>query len=253
MLLRMEGDILTDGVPKYIAVRDNLRARIEVMETNEQLPPEIELCRQYNVSRITLRHAVDNLITEGLLIREQGRGTFRASTLIRSNHQELISDRAQGFYEQSYSNDAQIRVKVLENDVVQDEDAAKHLGLEPDDELICLKRLRYVDGVLSRYSVLYLSASRFPKVLTQDFSKESLAEFLMRSYAVDLVESEVSVYVERLCGRIASLLNLEEETPAIAARSTVKDKFGTIIAFGAAVYTPSSGEIHFHLHSSNMQ
>lgn len=67
---------MVDGVPKYIAVRDNLRARIDSMEANEQLPPEIELCKQYNVSRITLRHAVDNLITEGLLVREQGRGHF---------------------------------------------------------------------------------------------------------------------------------------------------------------------------------
>lgn len=45
---------MVEGVPKYIAVRDNLRARIDSMEANEQLPPEIELCKQYNVSRITL-------------------------------------------------------------------------------------------------------------------------------------------------------------------------------------------------------
>lgn len=85
---------MVEGVPKYIAVRDNLRARIDSMEANEQLPPEIELCKQYNVSRITLRHAVDNLITEGLLVREQGRGTFRASSIIPSYSQEVISDRA---------------------------------------------------------------------------------------------------------------------------------------------------------------
>lgn len=138
---------MVEGVPKYIAVRDNLRARIDSMEANEQLPPEIELCKQYNVSRITLRHAVDNLITEGLLVREQGRGTFRASSIIPSYSQEVISDRAQGFYEQTYSNDAKIRIKVIENDVIHDEDAAARLGLDPVDELICLKRLRYVDDV----------------------------------------------------------------------------------------------------------
>ncbi len=42
----------------------------------------------------------------------------------------------------------------------------------------------------------------------------------------------------------------EVGTSVIAAYSTVKDKFGTIIAFGAAVYTPNSGEIRFHLHSN---
>ena len=241
---------MVEGVPKYIAVRDNLRARIDSMEANEQLPPEIELCKQYNVSRITLRHAVDNLITEGLLVREQGRGTFRASSIIHTYNQEVISDRAQGFYEQAYSNDAKVRIKVIEKDVIHDEDAAARLGLDPEDELICLKRLRYVDDVLSRYSVIYLSASRFPKILTHDFSDDSLADFLFKAYAVQLVENEVSVHVEELCDRLAAVLNVEVGTSVITAYSTVKDKFGTIIAFGAAVYTPNSGEIRFHLHSN---
>lgn len=242
---------MVEGVPKYIAVRDNLRARIDSMEANEQLPPEIELCKQYNVSRITLRHAVDTLIAEGLLVREQGRGTFRAPEIINSRNKVFISDRAQGFYEQRYSRDSVITIKVLENDVVHDEDAAVRLGLKPTDELICLKRLRYVDGVLSRYSVLYLSASRFPKVLTHDFSEESLADFLLHAYAVQLVENEVSIYVENLCDSLATVMNVPVGTAVIAAQSTVKDNFGSKIAFGAAVYTPNSGEITFHLHANS--
>lgn len=113
-----------------------------------------------------------------------------------------------------------------------------------------MKRLRYVDDVLSRYSVLYLPASRFPKILTHDFSDESLSDFLLKAYAVQLVENEVSVHIENLCDRLAAVLNLEVGTPAITAYSTVKDKFGTIIAFGASVYAPNSGEIRFHLHSN---
>ncbi|EIK87801.1 hypothetical protein CGSMWGv6119V5_01383 [Gardnerella vaginalis 6119V5] len=163
----------------------------------------------------------------------------------------FISDRAQGFYEQRYSRDSVITIKVLENDVVHDEDAAERLGLKPTDELICLKRLRYVDGVLSRYSVLYLSASRFPKVLTHDFSEESLADFLLHAYAVQLVENEVSIYVENLCDSLATVMNVPVGTAVIAAQSTVKDNFGSKIAFGAAVYTPNSGEITFHLHANS--
>ena len=46
------------GVPKYITVRENLRQRIISMEPGKKLPAEPELCKQYNVSRITLRHAI---------------------------------------------------------------------------------------------------------------------------------------------------------------------------------------------------
>ena len=93
---------MTEGVPKYIAVRDNLRKRIDLMQPQEQLPTELELCKQYNVSRITLRHAVDSLILEGLLVRIQGKGTFRAENIVHSSNREVISDQIQGFY-QNYS------------------------------------------------------------------------------------------------------------------------------------------------------
>lgn len=88
---------MAEGVPKYIAVRDNLRQRAQAMYSGEQLPPEPELCDQYGVSRITLRHAVDDLIQDGLLVREQGRGTFRTAKQGESQH-EVISDHIRGFF-----------------------------------------------------------------------------------------------------------------------------------------------------------
>ena len=50
---------MAEGVPKYITVRENLRQRIISMDPGEKLPAEPELCKQYNVSRITLRHAIE--------------------------------------------------------------------------------------------------------------------------------------------------------------------------------------------------
>lgn len=242
--------IVTEGVPKYIAVRDNLRKRIDLMEPDEQLPPEVELCKQYNVSRITLRHAVDNLILEGLLVRIQGKGTFRARDVIHSVNREVISDQVQGFYQNYSESKKHIRIKVIQNDVVKDESAAHKLGLNESIDLICVKRLKYVDDVLSNYSVVYLEASRFPKVLTHDFTKKSLAEFLESDYAVKLCENDLSVHIEQLCGTIARVLQVEDKTPALAVESIVKDSFGSIIAFGAAVYTPKYGDIQFKMHIS---
>jgi GntR family transcriptional regulator len=43
-----------------------------------QVPSERELCEQYQISRITVRQALSALVTEGRLIRTQGRGTFVA-------------------------------------------------------------------------------------------------------------------------------------------------------------------------------
>ena len=45
-------------------------------QAGDQLPPEDVLAREWNVSRATLRQAVSQLVTAGLVRREQGRGTF---------------------------------------------------------------------------------------------------------------------------------------------------------------------------------
>lgn len=50
---------------------------------------------------------------------------------------------------------------------------------------------------------------------------------------------------------MADILNLPVDTPALAASSIVKDKFGTIVTFGVAIYSPYSGEIKFNLHSQS--
>ncbi len=70
---------LNDGfVPKYMQIRDYLMNKIRMGELGqgEMIPSEWELARQFNVSRITAVKAVKELEAQGLVIREQGRGTF---------------------------------------------------------------------------------------------------------------------------------------------------------------------------------
>ena len=74
------------GTSKYVAVREHLLSRIVQMEAGTRLPPEPVLCEEYGVSRITLRHAVDGLIADGHLVREQGRGTFVTEPQFRTHY-----------------------------------------------------------------------------------------------------------------------------------------------------------------------
>ena len=112
------------------------------MYSGEQLPPEPELCDQYGVSRITLRHAVDDLIQDGLLVREQGRGTFRTAKQGESQH-EVISDHIRGFFRQQADLGNTVDTKVLDNAWCVRK-GAQRLGLPDDADLVRLERLRYV-------------------------------------------------------------------------------------------------------------
>ncbi len=48
------------------------------LKVGEKLPSEFELMKDFNVSRVTIRGAISELVTDGLLVRSQGKGTFVA-------------------------------------------------------------------------------------------------------------------------------------------------------------------------------
>ncbi|HEY8266232.1 MAG TPA: GntR family transcriptional regulator, partial [Steroidobacteraceae bacterium] len=67
-----------NGQPLYQQLERLLKGAIErnVIGPNDALPPERDLASELDVSRITVRKAIDGLVAEGLLVRRQGSGTF---------------------------------------------------------------------------------------------------------------------------------------------------------------------------------
>ena len=90
--------------PKYITTQHGLLNFIwkNKLNVGDALPPEPELARHFNVSIITLRHAIKLLQERGILVRKQGSGTYIKS-LINANDEffslaflEIVSDKFQG-------------------------------------------------------------------------------------------------------------------------------------------------------------
>lgn len=66
------------NAPLYQQIYDEIKDAIEkgVYAPKERIPSELELAEQYDVSRITVRRAVEELCSDGYLVKQQGRGTF---------------------------------------------------------------------------------------------------------------------------------------------------------------------------------
>ena len=79
-------------LPLYQQLQRALRQAIEtrVLGPDDALPPERDLAADFNVSRITVRKAIDGLVNEGLLVRRQGSGTF-VRTRVEKNFSKLTS------------------------------------------------------------------------------------------------------------------------------------------------------------------
>src|SRR5438046_108942 len=74
--IRAEAAVVNDRprVPRYLQIAETLRG--DLRGEGERIESEHQLCSRFNVSRPTIRQALDVLVQEGLLYRHAGRGTF---------------------------------------------------------------------------------------------------------------------------------------------------------------------------------
>ena len=81
-----------DGIPLYYQIKSDLRTQIEGghLKPGDKLPSETELATLYNVSRMTLRQAITDLVEEGKLHRRRGVGTFVRHPRLVREHGSLV-------------------------------------------------------------------------------------------------------------------------------------------------------------------
>lgn len=158
-------------IPIYIQIEEQLKARILAGEfgVGTAIPSERELTESFGVSRMTLRQAVTNLVNDGLLYREKGRGTFVASPKVEQPLNGLTS----------FTEDMKARGMVPSNKLIHfkrvmpEADIAGELGLGSGDEVFSVKRIRYADDKPMAIERTFLPVKLF-RHLTEEALKGSL-------------------------------------------------------------------------------
>lgn len=121
-------------------VTDDLLARIQSgqFRPREAIPTEVELCREYGVSRITVRRAMAELVARRLVTRQRGVGSF-----VTGRPAELREFHLVGFLDEKLEFDH----KILSNEVERaDERIAAALGLEPGSAVRHIRTVVHRDG-----------------------------------------------------------------------------------------------------------
>jgi len=79
-------------IPLYYQLKEIILEMIDNMElqAGDPIPPERELCEFHGISRMTARKAIDVLVNEGVVYREQGRGSFVAEPKINQPISKLV-------------------------------------------------------------------------------------------------------------------------------------------------------------------
>ncbi len=144
------------------------------------IPSERELCKLYGVSRITMRHALGDLVQQGLLTRRQGQGTFVAAPRIEPSLLGYFS-----FSEALRAQGLLTSTRVLAQHVQPAEpNTAVELRVPVGAPVLCLVRLRHVDGDPFALETTWLPLDRLPGADDIDFAENSLYTALKERYGV---------------------------------------------------------------------
>ena len=137
----------------------------------DKLPAEEDLAKEIGISRGTLRNAIALLIKQGLLIQVQGKGTFVEKDKISYPFaQELIS-----FAESMEVRGIDFETKVVEKQIVKPNQVIqKKLQIDASDDVLYLKRVRYIQNQPATLLKNWVSLKRCPGIEQTDFSKISL-------------------------------------------------------------------------------
>jgi GntR family transcriptional regulator len=169
-------------LPFYHQLYEILRSKIVRGEwqPGDTVPPESELIEQYQVSRVTVRQALDRLVKEGLIYRQQGRGTFVAHPTVEQGLVRLVNF-TQDMRNRGFEPGTQV---VFSGLVPAPPDIAEKLQVEPGEELARLERLRLADGEPMSVEESHLVHRYCPGVLQHDYVSNSLRELLDRNYGI---------------------------------------------------------------------
>ncbi len=207
-------------VPKYYHLKETILERIAngTWTAGAAIPPEPELCREFGVSRITVRRAVGDLVHEGKLYTIQGKGTFIA----RPKLDERFVQRAFGFYEDMEHQGHPLTTEILQQRVIPaPEIAATHLEVSPNTLVHELVRLRSVQNEKVLVSTTYIPEALCANLVHDDLTNVSLYRWLQTRYGLTVARAERNIEAVAAQQKEARLLDIALYSPLLLLESVV--------------------------------
>ena len=158
-----------NNIPRYLQIHNQLRQEIEEgkWRIGDKLPSERDLAIHFDVSRMTLRQAVQTLADEGVLERKIGSGTYVAAKKV----QETLTGTT-SFSEIVRGQGKEPSAKAVSFFVTQPSASEmEKLKLRPTDKILKLERIRYANEVPICFEVMSI-----PYELVKDFSKAEIIQ-----------------------------------------------------------------------------
>jgi GntR family transcriptional regulator len=231
-------------VPIYYQLEQELRRRIEMGEwkPGDLLPSERELAERYRISRMTVRQALADLVNDGLLYRERGRGTFVARPKIHKRLSSLTS-----FTEDMRARGKLAGAKVLELKLEPASPVvAQDLAVPTGHPIVLVERLRLADHEPVGIERSHLSFTGCEAILEEDLSG-SLYRLLKEKYGIIPTRAEERIEAGLCPAREAQWLGIHRSAPVLLITRVTYSQDGLPFEYVESVYRADRYTLHVSL------
>jgi DNA-binding GntR family transcriptional regulator len=210
----------TGPEPIYIQAKNWIRGKIASGEwkAKEKLPSESDLAATLGISRGTIKQAIKQLITEGILVQIHGKGTFVVGEQMEYPLAERLISIAETMIESH--KDFTTRLLGLETSPA-DQTVSRFLELDPSGQVYHLKRLRFIEDTPVVFLENFLPKQLFPGFEQNNFEEKTLFSIIEDRYKLRISWGKRSFLGKGADEKIAEMLQIDKGTPITFLEQTI--------------------------------
>ncbi len=202
-------------IPLYRQIQASLKEKITSGKYEEGglLPSENELCGEFNATRMTIRQALNELVREGYITRQHGKGST-----VSASRKSLGLLSMKGWTEIVIASDRHGKTLILEGPIIKKmEDIAFKplIDEEMHEEFIFFKRLRSVEDSPIMIEQTYIPNENLPKFTEEPLLEGSLFRTLLIRYQIDVQSMTQEVRAISADKETAHLLKIKQKSPIL--------------------------------------
>ncbi len=212
----------------YLQISNEIKAKIKKGQYKEgqKISTEDELCSEYNVSRITVRKAIQLLCDQNILVKKHGKGTFVA--LPKAIDTMSITQSFSGYCKR---NDMKPSSEVISKKIIKaSKTISDKLGVEIDDDIIEIKRLLFIDDEATVFEIDYFRIS-YDFLMKKKLDNKSLLKTLLSENITNIYKFDHVVSVKNGDEFISEKLNKNNNFCFLHVSETVKNPENEIIYY----------------------
>lgn len=231
------------STPLYAQLSDRFRQMIESgeLKTGDRFPAELDLVKELDVARVTVRRAINELVQDGLLVRRQGKGTFVAAPKI----DRTLVDVA-GFTARMRSRGLKVTSRVLDSGVIAaTPKLARSLAVQEGAPVVQVRRVRYIDGEPAAVETSWLAHERCPGLEQVDLNEQSLYHVLDSRYGMVPASSDKTLELVPANRTESDVLQIPAGAPLFLLSTHVYTAEGVVLEFAKILLR--GDRFRFHL------